>query len=399
MTAPTTTLDAALRQFETTEANLGKLEKLWIEIQEHLGGGLAFGSPPGYDELCLAFRRILPALPAIDGYRVQDRLLDYDDVGQMRLDALELDEIGAKVAVENAVDEQGRLLREFRFKLHAKRRELVRGRILVLIDSVDELLRKLRASAAHMQVKEPVTDSHWSQLDGLIAEIDTLLGGSARPARWGDLRRHLHFGTVGDLLDILRLDWPTVKESIRSSSYGQHDPIPVEVSDLGEVVAAHPTGPVTTKLVWSVLSDEDFERLVFLVIADTPGYENPEWLQQTHAPDRGRDLSVTRIESDPLAGVRRHRIIIQCKHWLSKSVGAPDVNVARGQMELWQPPRVDGLVIATTGRFTADAIVLVEQHNQADRALRISMWPDTHLERLLAARPHLIGQFGLRRTD
>jgi hypothetical protein len=68
-------------------------------------------------------------------------------------------------------------------------------------------------------------------------------------------------------------------------------------------------------------------------------------------------------------------------------------------MELWQPPRVDGLVIATTGRFTADAVALIEQHNQSDRALHITMWPDSHLERLLAARPHLIGQFRLRRVS
>jgi hypothetical protein len=65
-------------------------------------------------------------------------------------------------------------------------------------------------------------------------------------------------------------------------------------------------------------------------------------------------------------------------------------------MELWQPPRVDGLYIATSGRFTADAISLIERHNQEDRALHISMWPDSHLEMLLAARPHLIAQFRLR---
>ena len=121
-------------------------------------------------------------------------------------------------------------------------------------------------------------------------------------------------------------------------------------------------------------------------------------MQHTHASDRGRDLSVTIVENDALAGVRRYRVIIQCKHWLSKSVGPTDANTVRGQMELWQPPRVDRLIIATSGRFTADAIALIEQHNQADRALHISMWPDSHLELLLAARPHLIGQFGLKRV-
>jgi hypothetical protein len=68
-------------------------------------------------------------------------------------------------------------------------------------------------------------------------------------------------------------------------------------------------------------------------------------------------------------------------------------------MELWQPPRVDGLIIATTGRFTADAIALIEQHNQADRALHIDMWADSHLEMLLAVRPHLIAEFRLRKPS
>src|SRR5665213_2399839 len=61
------------------------------------------GSPPEYDELCLAFRRILPALPAIDGFRIQDCLQEYDAIGQMRLDALELDHIEVSVSVENTL--------------------------------------------------------------------------------------------------------------------------------------------------------------------------------------------------------------------------------------------------------------------------------------------------------
>jgi hypothetical protein len=393
-------LDAALQQFEAAESNLEKLESLWKQIEEHIGSGPAFGNPPEYDELCLAFRRILPALPAIDGFRVGDELQDYDAIGQMRLDALEIGEIAAQASVEDCVGKQGRLLREYRFRLRAKRRELVRDRMLTLIDEVDELLRSLGPAIEGKESNEYVSkiaDAGWSSLQQAVAEIHTLLGSNERPARWGDLRRHLGFGMAGDLSDILKFDWPAVKSGLRASLYGQHDPVPIAVADLGEIVAARPQGRVPTKLNWSILSDEDFERLMFLLIAGSKGYENPEWLQHTHAPDKGRDLSVTKVESDPLAGVRRYRVIIQCKHWLSKSIGPSDVSDARSQMELWQPPRVDQLIIATTGRFTVDAIALIEQHNQADRALHISMWPDSHLELLLAARPHLIAEFKLKR--
>ena len=85
-----TTLDAALQQFDATEANLAKHESIWADIQALLPTGPVFGGPAEYQELCLAFRRILPGLPAIDGTRIADHLFDYDDVAQMHLDAIEL---------------------------------------------------------------------------------------------------------------------------------------------------------------------------------------------------------------------------------------------------------------------------------------------------------------------
>ena len=42
--------------------------------------GPAFGSTPEYEELCLAFRRILSSLPAIDKFRIEDQLrINTDD--------------------------------------------------------------------------------------------------------------------------------------------------------------------------------------------------------------------------------------------------------------------------------------------------------------------------------
>lgn len=74
----------------------------------------------------------------------------------------------------------------------------------------------------------------------------------------------------------------------------------------------------------------------------------------------------------------------------------PDLSSLKDQMALWQPPRVDVLIIATTGRFATDAVDFIEKHNHSDRALKIEMWPESHLERLLAARPGLVVEFRLR---
>jgi hypothetical protein len=390
------TLDDALAQFEIIEANLSKLDKLWQRIEGLLPQGPAFGAPPEYDDASFAFRLVLAQMPAIDGLRLVDELPDYDTAGQMHLDALEVGDIGASISVSTALSEQGKRLADYRRRFQAKRRELVRDRLLALIDTVDASLRSLQGFESGRQVNDDVDSHAWSDFQSAIDEIDTLLGSGPRPLRWADLRRHARFGMVQDLLDIQKLDWPAVRDGIRASLYGEEDPLPIAIQDLGDLVAAKPSGPVAHALKWDGLTDDDFERLIFNLISNAAGYENPQWLQKTRAPDRGRDLSVTRVVSDALTGVRRFRVIVQCKHWLSRSVAVDDVGMCRTQMELWQPPRVDELVIATSGRFTADAVALIEQHNIADRALTITMWPESHLEGLLAARPHLIAEFRLR---
>lgn len=238
----------------------------------------------------------------------------------------------------------------------------------------------------------------WDELRGYIDQIGVLMGSSIkRPPRWGDLQRHLSFGDYQDFQDIERLDWPNVKEALRAGLYGQNDPVPVAVDDLGTLVTQKPAGPITTALNWTALDDDGFERLMFNLIGSTPGYENPEWLMKTRAADIGRDLSVTRVVHDALSGTSRSRVVIQCKHWLSRSLNVDDIGPALTQMALWRDPPVDVLIIATSGRFTATVVQWIEKHNAtAGSTPKIEMWAESHLERLLAARPALIAEFKLR---
>jgi hypothetical protein len=41
----------------------------------------------------------------------------------------------------------------------------------------------------------------------------------------------------GDLYDIIHHYWPHVKAGLRKSLYGENEPIPAEVEDLGQPVA------------------------------------------------------------------------------------------------------------------------------------------------------------------
>ena len=243
-------------------------------------------------------------------------------------------------------------------------------------------------------------DENWLKLVQAISEIERLLGPDLVQAhsRWTDLRRHLGFAQACDFHDIAEFDWPAVRSDVEASLYGELEPLPVDVEDLGSLVDSQPAGPVTTELAWEALDDDEFERLIFNLLSNATGYENPQWLMKTRAPDKGRDLSVDRIIGDTLGETRRERVIVQCRHWLTESMSVDDCSAVVAQMSLWEPPRVDVLIIATSGRFTADGVRWIEAHNEAGKSPRVEMWASTRLETLLAARPSLVREFGLRRT-
>lgn len=390
-------LNAALRLFEATEANLVKAERVVSDIESLVPSGIVFGSAPAHDEGIEVLKHLISALPKIDGWKVSVVPMTLDEIAQARFDAQEAGMAEAFLSVERSIDEPVRLIREYRFRFDRKRRELVRDSMTERIDEVDAILRDLSSVYLEREGYEKIEHKRFEELKEEIAQINVLIGSSAvKPNRWGDLHRHIHFGLLGDLNDIIATDWPAAKMSLQKSLYGEQDAVPVEIEDLGTLVRSKPKGLVATKLKWDSLDDNEFERLIFALISSEPGYENPEWLMATNAPDRGRDLSATRVSVDSLSGTIRQRVILQCKHWRSKSVGVVEIAMLKEQMKLWEPPRVDIHVIATSGRFSADGVTSIEKNNQSDTALRIEMWPESHLERLLASRPHIIAEFKLR---
>jgi hypothetical protein len=151
-----------------------------------------------------------------------------------------------------------------------------------------------------------------------------------------------------------------------------------------------------TKLQWDKLSAEQFERLIFTMASGAEGYTDVDWLMKTNAPDHARDIGATRLRSDSLSGYTQERVVIQCKHWLSRSIRDDDIAKEVVSVEHWVNPPVDVLVLATSGRFTADAVTWVERHNAKGMRPKVEMWNDAKLEQLLADRPHLILSFGLR---
>lgn len=391
-------LNSALKQFEAVEANLEKLDRTWKQIRELLpeGGSVTVSDSGKYLALQRSFDHIAKSLPKIDGFEFDLCLLDPDDIARGNIDCLELGEIDASISFSREIFRQEEVLEEYRFRMESKRRELARQTIESLSSEIESLLLNFKEPAEKLKINEPMPDAEWQKLKSLYKSIDALLGNSfQRGLRWNDMARHLGFGVRQDYEDIVEHDWPIIKQWLERSLYGEADPLPVSTSDLGELVRAKPQGPVSTELDWSSLSPVDFERLIFNLIDRTSGYVDPQWLTHTNAPDRGRDLSVTRVTQDPLTGTRTKRVILACKH--TDSINLPTVTALKEQMKLWGPPRVDELIIVSSGRFTTDAVDYIEKHNRGDEVMRIEMWANSQLERLLANRPELIANFHLRK--
>lgn len=396
-TTQESSLTAALRHFEAAEANLSKLERLWKEIVPYLPTGPAFGSPPEYEEKVRMYKDILSHLPAIGGWKPTAVPMDLNELGQWHLDAREVGELSDTVAVDEAARSPEKELAEYRFRFNKQRRTLIRSALAELVDRIDD---EVRAVKRILGGNSPET-TDWSaiadRVKDYVSQIDTLLGSSVkRPERWSDLRRHLGFAELHDFHDIVKFDWPSVQKGLQQAVYDADEPIPVGVDDLAVLTRSKPKGPVSRKLQWEKLNAEEFERLIFTLITTAEGYENAQWLTPTNAPDKGRDLSVDRVTRDGLTGTIRNRVIIQCKHWLTKSISVKEIAALKEQIKLWEPPRVDVAIIATSGRFSADAVASIEKHNQSDSGLRIEMWPESHLETLLASKPQFIAEFNLR---
>lgn len=392
---PLADLSAALDQFDRAAANLEKADRIWDEIQSAIPDGVAFGEDtPELDNLGRSYGQLIEALPAIDGFRPSTQPMSLDAIAEGRLEAWDLSEASVRITWEQTITKPGSELAEYRYRVDHARRRLTREHIVGVMEKLDEVLRDVSASEGVGKWKGT---PRWGELQGLVSELERLLGTSVpRLARWAELQRHLHFGEASDLSDIAMVDWPSVRAEVQASLYRDDEPIPVAVDDLDELVKAHPTGPVRTGVDWSRLTPTDFEGLVFELVRQSRGYENVDWLMRTEAVDRGRDIQAYRVLEDPLLGVERHRVIIQCKHWRGRSVGRSDLIQCVESVRLWEPPLIDQLIVATSGRFSQDAVELPEKRNYERLRPAASLWSDSHLEILIARRPAIAAKFGLR---
>ena len=211
---PESEIAIALEQFGAAEANLEKLERIFGELCDLTPDRIVFGSNSQYEDLCRDYEDVLAALPEIDGWKPESQPIDLNSLAHSKLDAAEVGEPIALFYVQETVEAPSRELSSYRRLLNKKRRQLIRDELSDVIADVDRLLRDIgEGLACDEEPQAKVSNEQWDLLKDRVQIMDTLLGSIlTRPKRWADLERHLYFGQVGDLQDIMRNDWPEVKK-------------------------------------------------------------------------------------------------------------------------------------------------------------------------------------------
>ena len=386
----------ALGQFDRVATNLAKTERLWGSYREAVPEGLSLSpTPPEIAEVMRSFAACAGALPQIEGFRVDARPLEFDEVGQYRLDAREVGFPEAETQVERTIEEPGRQLAEYRHRFDRARRHLVRDHVSDIRGRIDVLLADVEVGDGRAEWKG---EGSWDDLSREVQSLARLLGGQdVQPRRWNDMRRHVRFAEPHDLHDIVSFDWPAVRSSLTESLYGEDEPVPVLDQDLAALVSSKPTGAVGVAIDWSTLDETGFERLLYELLRAAAGYENVSLPMKTNAADGGRDVQAYYITVNPLAGTRRDRFIVQCKHWQAKSVSRNDVALLPETVKEWELPLVDVIVVATSGHFSKSAVQWAEARDVRREVPAVLLWPKSHLESLLADYPTVAAELGLKR--
>ena len=388
----------ALRIFDRVESNLVKMERICSRF-EGVGEELVGSDDPELVVLLDRWRELVEALPEIDGFKVTATPLLPTQATEWKVHLGGLPLIEESMEFWSMLAKPEEELAIYRSRMEQARLRLMRSNIFTIVDDIDGILDEVtidyesRRPTAHWEC-----ETRWMQLEDLFNALVRLTGSHVpRKARWIDFQRHLHFATPHDLYDIVKLDWPSVKAELGISLYGDFEPIPIRAEDLGEIALSPPDQtPVATRIDWGSLSDHQFEAVIFEIIRSAEGYENANWPMKTNAPDRGRDIEAYRVIPDALSKTRRLRVMIQCKHWQSRSIGRSDLIQSIEAIKLWEPPPIDVVIVATSGRFSQDAVAVAERKEAAGRRPLIELWPDSHIEGLLGQRPNILAQFGLR---
>lgn len=170
------------------------------------------------------------------------------------------------------------------------------------------------------------------------------------------------------------------------------DPMLVGIDDEPEPTSVLASTPVHFERI----NADGFERLLMRLLDQSGSYVRITRLMNVNAADAGRDLQAYRRVADGLVSDRYERVIVQAKHWPKRGVSASEIaDLVHAKLKLWEGEPVRGLIVATTGSFTQDAVRWVDDHNRTATRPDIILWSSSEVEMLLRRWPAVAAEFGL----
>jgi hypothetical protein len=86
---------------------------------------------------------------------------------------------------------------------------------------------------------------------------------------------------------------------------------------------------------------------------------------------------------------------VQAKHWPTRGVSGSDIaDLVNAKLPLWGAEPIRGLIVATTGSFTQEAVRWVDDRNLAAKRPDIMLWSSSELEILLRKWPAVFQSSG-----
>jgi hypothetical protein len=392
-------LSAALAAYDRVALNLAKLDSVWRRMEELLPGGSFLGAGSvddvAYAELGEQWTAIANSLPTIHGWKLEAQIADYAAIGQARLEYLDNDDPEGLRAFEARVAAPRTEAYRYRQKIARARQRLVRTRSEELVRTIDELLVPVPVDV-DQELPEAQATPILSEIGQAVDELERLLGDALSGGpRQADLHRHLRFAEPHDLRDIAILDWPAFRPHIEQALYSDEDPVPVGVEDLADL-ASVASSRVSATIHWDRIDADGFERLLVRLLEQSGTYVRISRLMNVNAADAGRDIEAYRRVGDGLISERQERVFVQAKHWPKRGVGGSEIaGLVNAKLPLWEGEPVRGLIVATTGSFTQDAVRWVDDHNRAAKRPDIMLWSLNELEILMRKWPALVAEFGL----
>lgn len=387
-------IEVVLKDFENTNSNLSKMWKVWQLAKPHIPVGPSVGTSPQYEVLRNTWDDLRAALPMIDGWKIDTALPDIALIGEQYRDAAYYGLHELAWDVED--DRPEHQLLEYHRKLQAKKRKVFRADIdriaAIITRNIGLITNNLKRDST-----EFIDNELTAEVKILYKQIIRITDLKTVPsARWNDFERHYSFSEGHDWHDIKEYDWPSILQALDQIAYSEFDPIEVTAGELNDYADLTFSGNVVTSINLDSLTAEDFESLMFDVLSSIPNYVNVSIPLKTNAPDQGKDITFSLRVQTGFGGELLEPGVLQAKHWKATSVSVNDIADTLNHVPLWGPPHIRQLIFATSGKFTSDAVQLVQKHNnQGTHGVHIEIWERNKLEFILMKMPEIVQKYRL----